>query len=227
MSALPAAGGHCSSTSRTPRSTRFPQARKLGYDGVSSKSCKGLYKSLLNAARCARWNASEGQRRYFVSGEDLTMQAGLGVQQDLALVSLLELPDVERNGHHYVDGFGGGGADDREQENFLAACPSLYERSHGGVRLAIRGGMIDLASLAGPGFASLAAPDFAMLDPLGALHERTQSGASGSGESRMNPVRLGIIMNGVTGRMGTNQHLVRSICAIRAQGGVALAMGAA
>jgi len=38
-------------------------------------------------------------------------------------------------------------------------------------------------------------------------------------------LRLGIIMNGVTGRMGTNQHLVRSICAIRAQGGVALADG--
>src|SRR5436853_7845356 len=37
--------------------------------------------------------------------------------------------------------------------------------------------------------------------------------------------RLGIIMNGVTGRMGTNQHLVRSINAIRAQGGVALADG--
>jgi predicted dehydrogenase len=33
---------------------------------------------------------------------------------------------------------------------------------------------------------------------------------------------LGIIMNGVTGRMGTNQHLVRSILAIREQGGVAL-----
>jgi len=37
--------------------------------------------------------------------------------------------------------------------------------------------------------------------------------------------RLGIIMNGVTGRMGTNQHLVRSILALRAQGGVALADG--
>jgi predicted dehydrogenase len=37
--------------------------------------------------------------------------------------------------------------------------------------------------------------------------------------------RLGIIMNGVTGRMGTNQHLVRSIVAIRAQGGVTLANG--
>ena len=41
----------------------------------------------------------------------------------------------------------------------------------------------------------------------------------------MNTIRLGIIMNGVTGRMGTNQHLVRSINAIRAQGGVALDAG--
>src|ERR1700687_5767219 len=37
--------------------------------------------------------------------------------------------------------------------------------------------------------------------------------------------RLGIIMNGVTGRMGTNQHLIRSICAIRNEGGVRLADG--
>ena len=36
---------------------------------------------------------------------------------------------------------------------------------------------------------------------------------------------IGIIMNGVTGRMGTNQHLVRSIVAIREQGGVALPNG--
>ncbi len=37
--------------------------------------------------------------------------------------------------------------------------------------------------------------------------------------------RVGIVMNGVTGRMGTNQHLVRSIAAIRAQGGVPLDAG--
>jgi predicted dehydrogenase len=37
--------------------------------------------------------------------------------------------------------------------------------------------------------------------------------------------RLGLIMHGVTGRMGLNQHLVRSIVAIRAQGGVTLANG--
>lgn len=36
---------------------------------------------------------------------------------------------------------------------------------------------------------------------------------------------LGIIMHGVTGRMGMNQHLIRSICAIRAQGGVPLSNG--
>ena len=36
---------------------------------------------------------------------------------------------------------------------------------------------------------------------------------------------LGIIMHGVTGRMGMNQHLIRSICAIRAGGGVALSNG--
>lgn len=37
--------------------------------------------------------------------------------------------------------------------------------------------------------------------------------------------KVGIIMNGVTGRMGTNQHLIRSIVAIRNQGGISLGNG--
>src|SRR4051794_22583197 len=37
--------------------------------------------------------------------------------------------------------------------------------------------------------------------------------------------RLGLIMHGVTGRMGMNQHLIRSIIAIRQQGGVTLGNG--
>lgn len=37
--------------------------------------------------------------------------------------------------------------------------------------------------------------------------------------------RLGVIMHGVTGRMGLNQHLIRSIIAIREQGGVVLSNG--
>ena len=36
---------------------------------------------------------------------------------------------------------------------------------------------------------------------------------------------IGIIMNGVTGRMGTNQHLIRSIIAIQEQGGIKLSNG--
>lgn len=36
---------------------------------------------------------------------------------------------------------------------------------------------------------------------------------------------LGIIMNGVTGRMGTNQHLIRSLLALREEGGVELPSG--
>ena len=41
----------------------------------------------------------------------------------------------------------------------------------------------------------------------------------------MSEQRLGVIMNGVTGRMGMNQHLARSVMAIRQEGGVHLADG--
>ena len=41
----------------------------------------------------------------------------------------------------------------------------------------------------------------------------------------MTTKRLGVIMNGVTGRMGLNQHLVRSIIAIRDSGGVVFSNG--
>ena len=82
----------------------FVTARDLGYRGVSSKTCKGLYKSILNAARCRHWNRQAGAARFLMSAEDLTIQAGLALQQDLALVSLLGITHVERNGHHYVNG---------------------------------------------------------------------------------------------------------------------------
>ena len=48
----------------------------------------------------------------------------------------------------------------------LDAHPDLYERSHGAVRLAIRGGRVALASLDGPGFASGALPDFGAMAAL-------------------------------------------------------------
>ena len=142
----------------------FPSARALGYTGVSSKCCKGLYKSILNAARCRMWNAETGGERYFMSAEDLTTQAGLAVQQDLALVNLLGLTHVERNGHHYVNGMAG--LPQREQDDFLAAHPDLYEQSRGAVRVKIRNGRLAIGSLARAGFASGAYPDWAALRPL-------------------------------------------------------------
>ena len=134
----------------------FPRAKALGYRGVSSKTCKGLYKSIINAARCAAWG-----RDYFMTGEDLTIQAGLALQQDLALVSLLGLTHVERNGHHYVNGMSGLPA--QEQEAFLRAHPDLYERSHGAVRVRITGGQLAIASLDRAGFASGAMPDWSQM----------------------------------------------------------------
>jgi hypothetical protein len=136
----------------------YPRARRLGYTGVSSKTCKGLYRSLLNSARCLLWNREEGSNRYFMSGEDLTLQAGLAVQQDFALATLLGLEHVERNGHHYVNGMAG--LPEAEQKAFLEKHADLYESSHGATRLRIEGGKVKIASLAGPGFASQAMPDW-------------------------------------------------------------------
>ncbi|HSA89766.1 MAG TPA: enolase C-terminal domain-like protein [Burkholderiales bacterium] len=131
----------------------FPRAKALGYRGVSSKTCKGIYKSLVNAARCAAWGPD-----YFMSGEDLTIQAGLALQQDLALVSALGLAHVERNGHHYVNGMAE--VPQVEQERFLDSHPDLYERSHDAVRLRIEKGLIRIGSLDCPGYASRAMPEW-------------------------------------------------------------------
>ncbi|MDO8401654.1 MAG: hypothetical protein Q7T45_27980 [Bradyrhizobium sp.] len=140
----------------------FPAARALGYRGISSKSCKGIYKSVVNATRAARWSA-DGER-FFISGEDLTCQAGLGVQQDLALGALIGVTHAERNGHHYVDGFADTPA--AEAEAFLSAHPDLYMRDGATIRLAIHDGDLLTGSLTAPGFASKVHPEWTALSPL-------------------------------------------------------------
>src|SRR6202000_1936193 len=105
--------------------------RTLGYRGISSKSCKGIYKSIVNATRVAK--LSTGRDKFFVTGEDLTCQAGLCVQQDLALGALIGVTHAERNGHHYVDGFAETPA--AEAEGFLKAHPALYQKEAGMVGL--------------------------------------------------------------------------------------------
>lgn len=142
----------------------FPRARALGYRGISAKSCKGFYRALLNCARVAKCNAEEGGG-YFMSAEDLTTQAGVAVQQDLALATLVGARHVERNGHHYVDGMAG--APQVEQQAFLRAHSDLYRRSKDGrARLHIEGGAVSLRSIAeAEGLAVKVMPDWS------AMHE--------------------------------------------------------
>ncbi len=140
----------------------FPRARELGYAGISSKSCKGLYRSLINRARIEKWNAEEGTARYFMSAEDLTTQAGLGLQQDLVLAALVGAGHVERNGHHYVDGMAGASLD--EQAAYLAAHGDLYENARGRARLAIRAGKVRFESALGAiGLGSSVEPDWSAM----------------------------------------------------------------
>jgi hypothetical protein len=137
----------------------FVHAKALGYAGVSSKACKGVWRSLINAARCRAWGGD-----YFMSGEDLTTLAGVCVQQDLALVALLGLGHVERNGHHFVDGFSG--RPKVEAVRFLEAHQDLYADTPRGPRLAIRDGVLALGSLDVPGLGANIEPDYVAMEEM-------------------------------------------------------------
>jgi len=137
----------------------YPRAQALGYTGVSSKSCKGFYRAVLNAARVA---AGEG---LFLSAEDLTVQPGLALQQDLVLAAITGNTHVERNGHHFAGGMGAAPA--AEQARYAATHPDLYHHAQGQTRLGITGGRIALrTTLAAPGLGCALAPDAETLAPL-------------------------------------------------------------
>jgi hypothetical protein len=86
------------------------------------------------------------------------------VQQDLALGALIGVTHAERNGHHYVDGFGDAPA--AEAEAFLAGHPDLYARDGNRIRLSIHDGDLLTGSLTAPGFATSVHPDWSALSPL-------------------------------------------------------------
>jgi hypothetical protein len=117
---------------------------------------------MVNAVRATKWSGHGP--KYFVTGEDLTCQAGLAVQQDLALGAFIGVAHAERNGHHYVDGFAETPA--AEAEAFLAAHPDLYRSDGGKVRLAIHDGDLLTGSLTAPGFATSVHPVWSTLSPL-------------------------------------------------------------
>jgi len=123
----------------------FRTAQSLGYTGVSSKSCKGFYRSLLNRVRCDVMNNKTDDEPFFMTAEDLTTPGGLPVQQDLALASLIGCTHIERNGHHYIQGMHA--VTDIERAAFVDHHGDLYHNSNGVSLLSIKDGKLSLASV--------------------------------------------------------------------------------
>jgi len=78
------------------------RALELGYAGTSYKNCKGIVKGLVN--ECLLAAKSRPGHALVMTGEDLCNLGPLAVQQDLAMMALLGIIHVERNGHHYYRG---------------------------------------------------------------------------------------------------------------------------
>jgi hypothetical protein len=199
-------GAISSSTRPTIPMTRSRRRARSAIAASPRNPARASTSRSINATRAAKWSA--GGEKCFIAGEDLTCQAGLAVQQDLALGALIGVTHAERNGHHYVDGFGryagrrGGGVSRRASRSL---CPRRQQGPARDPRRRSPDGIADDTRALPPPF--------------------IRTGPRCSRASTMTTKRLGLIMNGVTGRMGLNQHLIRSIIAIRDQGGVLLANG--
>jgi hypothetical protein len=115
-----------------------------GYDGVSVKNCKGVFRALLAGERCA------AAPRLFQSSEDLTNLPPLPLQQDLCTAQVLGCTHSERNGHHYFPGLDH--LPGPVVAAALAAHGDLYAATPRGARLRLRGGELSTASLHHPGY---------------------------------------------------------------------------
>ena len=134
-----------------------PRALSLGYAGASHKNCKGIVKGIANAAVLRRQHGREAQP--VLTGEDLCILGPVALLQDLAMMALLGISHVERNGHHYYRGLSMLPAS--WQRATLESHDDIY-RSHqdGFACLRIEGGRLDLRSVNAAPFG--VAP---MLDP--------------------------------------------------------------
>ena len=121
-----------------------PRALDLGYAGASHKNCKGIVKGLANAVLLrARQRAGA---EVVLTGEDLANLGPIALLQDLAMMALLGIEHVERNGHHYYRGLSM--FPDAWQETSLEEHGDLYRRHERGFpALRISEGRIALATV--------------------------------------------------------------------------------
>lgn len=121
----------------------LPRALELGYSGTSHKNCKGIIKSLANAALI---KVRSAHRPLILSGEDLASVGPISMLQDLAMTAALGIRHIERNGHHYFRGLSAFPQD--VQENILQTHPDLYHRHpRGFAALHITEGRLDLTNI--------------------------------------------------------------------------------
>jgi len=141
----------------------FRQAVELGYEGISAKNCKGVFKALCNRLLAEHFSRQRGGQ-FFITAEDLMNLPVVPLQQDLCTLSVLGVEHAERNGHHYCRGLS------HVSEAELRACLqvhfALYEPWRDTARLRIRDGRISLTSLRVTGFGVGVEADFAAMTPL-------------------------------------------------------------
>ena len=116
----------------------------LGLRRHGHKNCKGIVKGIANACLLEKRRRDGG--RQVLTGEDLCNLGPVALLQDLAMMALLGITHVERNGHHYYRGLSM--LPDEWQAVTVAAHGDLYERHpHGFARLRIAGGRLELGSV--------------------------------------------------------------------------------
>ncbi|HEX6774885.1 MAG TPA: enolase C-terminal domain-like protein, partial [Methylomirabilota bacterium] len=143
----------------------FKTAVKLGYRGVSTKNCKGIFKSFLNRSLVERWNGKRKPGTHlFMTAEDLTTLSVIPLLQDFATVRALGITHVERNGHHYVKGLAHCSPRERNQATRLHR--DLYRGDDSGARLRIESGFVRVGSLSLPGYGGPSEPDLSSMTPL-------------------------------------------------------------
>jgi hypothetical protein len=122
----------------------LPRALALGYVGTSHKNCKGIVKGIANA--CLLEKRRRKGEAVVLTGEDLCNLGPVPLLQDLAMMALLGVEHVERNGHHYYRGLSLWPKD--WQDTTLEAHGDLYRRHRDGFAcLQIREGRVALGSV--------------------------------------------------------------------------------
>jgi hypothetical protein len=140
------------------------RALSLGYQGISAKNCKGVFRTL-HSYRVIKEVEAGGRISPILSSEDLTNAPIVPLHQDLCVAAALGIRHSERNGHHYIIGFDF--LSPSEKEAALREFPSMYTaRPNGSPVVRIEDGFLSLKELNQNGFGTASEPDWEFLEPV-------------------------------------------------------------